>query len=130
MCNNCKCKLEEHEVEIPSKTRVPKKFVKKKIIVDEGGRPNYPDKRLSLVDPTPQAAPSLPSLEDQNDAEFPPPFDGEGVSGAHNGMKTSNPLPENVRNSFTFLPDGANEETVSSGMFNPFRRVRNVFQLT
>eukprot|EP00112_Aurelia_sp_Birch-Aquarium-sp1_P010907 Seg2307.4 transcript_id=Seg2307.4/GoldUCD/mRNA.D3Y31 product="Protein espinas" protein_id=Seg2307.4/GoldUCD/D3Y31 len=47
ICNNCKCKLEEHDVKIQTKS-IPLKIAKQKIIVDEGGKPNFPDKEIQV----------------------------------------------------------------------------------
>ena len=117
---------------------VPKKFVKKKIIVDDGGKPNFPDKTIPTSDEVTSTAESK-----EDDALPPPPLDIDSlndyvqslsigpvtvtipatsaadpgapvaVDGTHKHDSASvQPIAENIRNSFTFVPDGANEETV------------------
>ena len=123
-------------------TNVPKKFAKKKIMADEGGKPNFPDKTVSV---TLEAAPTQPSLPPNADEDLPPPppdlvevenlsnqtqglsmapvtvtvpingKNGLQVNGGEakvNGFHADEPAAGNTRSSFMFMPDGANEETV------------------
>lgn len=141
ICNNCRCKFEDHQVVI--ETNVPKKFAKKKIMADEGGKPNFPDKTVSFAV---EAIPTKPPSPPNDDEDLPPPPEAlievenvinqtQGLSMAPvtvsvpmnsenglqlngseakaNGFHTDEPAAENARRSFIFMPDGANEETVS-----------------
>ena len=115
--------------------------MKKKIIVDAGGKPNYPDKTIPALD--------IAINENVNDQDLPAPppdiseTDGlcmqvqglsmepitvtipgpvdidtnmQGDTAHANSMGAAQPFADNVRNSFTFVPDGANEETVKFGL--------------
>ena len=136
-CNNCRCKFEDHQVTIPG-MNVPKKLVKKKIIVDAGGEPNYPSKSVPRAEETstnqssqsiddlglPAPPQDLIEIEDLNNQARALSMATVNVTvpknGGHeiqvNGGETKGngkqPVADNVRKSFMFVPDGANEETV------------------
>ena len=149
ICNNCRCKFEDHQVVI-SRASAPKKFVKKKIIEDEGGKPNYPNNIVPLIEQPPLANQLSQS---NNDLDLPPPpqdfievdnlgnqvqglsmntvtvsipvdtgtmVQENGVGALTNGAPSAQPVADTVRNSFVFVPDGANDNTVRITLFNYF----------